>query len=78
MSAVQERVVAIVAEVLGVNHEDVDGDCSFADDLGADSLDTMELIMALEEQFGCEISDAEAAQMATVQEVIDYLNERLE
>jgi acyl carrier protein len=78
MSAVQERVVTIVAEVLGVKQEDIDGDCSFADDLGADSLDTVELIMALEEEFGCEISDEEAERMATVQQVIDYLIERLE
>ena len=78
MSGVQERVVAIVAEVLGVEHADVDGDCSFADDLGADSLDTLELIMALEEEFGGEILDEQAEQMATVQDVIDYINERLE
>ena len=77
MSAVQERVVAIVAEVLGVKHEDVDDDCSFTDDLGADSLDTVELIMALEEEFGCEILDDEAEQMATVLDVINYLNARL-
>ncbi len=78
MSGVQERVVAIVTEILGVPHEEVTGDCSFTDDLGADSLDTVELIMALEEEFGFEISDEEAERMVTVQEVIDYLNERLE
>ena len=78
MSAVQERVVTIVAEVLGIKLEEVIGDCSFAGDLGADSLELVELVMVSEEEFSCEISDEEAEQMATVQEVIDYIDERLE
>ncbi len=78
MSAVQERVLAIVAEVLDVQQENIDGDCSFADDLGADSLDAVELIMALEEEFDYEISDNEAQQIVTVQQVIDYIRERLQ
>ena len=78
MSTVQERVVVIVAEVLGVELEEVDGECFFADDLGADSLDTVELIMAFEEEFGRELPDNEAEQMATVQDAINYFSERLE
>ncbi len=78
MNAVQERVMAIVAEVLGVKHEELSGDYSFTDDLGADSLDTVELIMALEEEFGCEISDQDVELLNTVEQVTDYLNERVE
>ena len=78
MSAVRERVVAMVAEVLGIKPEEVIGDCSFTDDLGADSLGLVELVMALEEEFSCEISDEEAEQMATVQQVIDYISKRIE
>ena len=78
MSAVQEGVVAMVAEVLGIKPEEVIGDRSFSDDPGADSLELTELVLVLEEEFSCEIPDEEAEQMATVQEVIDYINERLE
>jgi acyl carrier protein len=72
MSNVEERVKKIVAEQLGVK-EDIAIDASFVDDLGADSLDTVELVMALEEEFGCEIPDDEAEKITTVQQAIDYI-----
>jgi acyl carrier protein len=76
MSNVEERVKKIVAEQLGVK-EDISNDASFVDDLGADSLDTVELVMALEEEFECEIPDEEAEKITTVQLAIDYINEHL-
>ena len=63
----------IVVEQLGVKEEEVSGDSSFVDDLGADSLDTVELVMALEEEFSCEIPDEEAEKITTVQEAINYI-----
>jgi acyl carrier protein len=72
MSNVEERVKKIVAEQLGVK-EDISNDASFVDDLGADSLDTVELVMALEEEFECEIPDEEAEKITTVQQAIDYV-----
>ena len=78
MSAVQERVVAMVAEVLGIKPEEVVDDCSFTDDLAADSLDLVELVIAVEETFNCEIPDEEAEQMATVRQVIDYITANAE
>lgn len=72
MSNVEERVKKIVAEQLGVK-EDIANDASFVDDLGADSLDTVELVMALEEEFECEIPDDEAEKITTVQQAIDYI-----
>ena len=72
MSNVEERVKKIVAEQLGVK-EDIANDASFVDDLGADSLDTVELVMALEEEFECEIPDDEAEKITTVQQAIDYV-----
>ena len=74
MSSVEERVKKIVAEQLGVKEEEVTADASFVDDLGADSLDTVELVMALEEEFDTEIPDEEAEKITTVQEAIDYVN----
>jgi acyl carrier protein len=74
MNNVQERVTKIVVEQLGVNEEDVTESASFVDDLGADSLDTVELVMALEEEFECEIPDEEAEKITTVQQAIDYIN----
>lgn len=74
MSSVEERVKKIVVEQLGVNESEVSGDASFVDDLGADSLDTVELVMALEEEFDCEIPDEEAEKITTVQQAIDYIN----
>lgn len=72
MSNVEERVKKIVAEQLGVK-EEIANDASFVDDLGADSLDTVELVMALEEEFECEIPDEEAEKITTVQQAIDYV-----
>lgn len=72
MSDVADRVKKIVAEQLGVK-EEVANEASFVDDLGADSLDTVELVMALEEEFECEIPDEEAEKITTVQQAIDYV-----
>lgn len=77
MSSIEERVIKMVAEQLGVKEEDVKPDSSFVDDLGADSLDTVELIMALEEEFDTEIPDEEAEKITTVQQAIDYINKNL-
>lgn len=74
MPAVEERVKKIIVEQLGVNAEQVTNAASFVDDLGADSLDTVELVMALEEEFGLEIPDEEAQKIGTVQSAIDYIN----
>ena len=74
MSTVEERVKKIVAEQLGVKLEEVTNDSSFVEDLGADSLDTVELVMALEEEFETEIPDEEAEKITKVQEAIDYVN----
>jgi acyl carrier protein len=74
MSSVEERVKKIVVEQLGVSEDEVSGDSSFVDDLGADSLDTVELVMALEEEFNCEIPDEEAEKITTVQQAIEYIN----
>jgi acyl carrier protein len=77
MSSIEERVKKIVAEQLGVKEEDVKADASFVEDLGADSLDTVELVMALEEEFETEIPDEEAEKITTVQLAINYINEHL-
>jgi acyl carrier protein len=74
MSSVEERVMKIVVEQLGVNEGEVTKESSFVDDLGADSLDTVELVMALEEEFDCEIPDEEAEKITTVKQAIDYIN----
>ncbi|HRJ54227.1 MAG TPA: acyl carrier protein [Candidatus Thiothrix moscowensis] len=73
MSDIEERVKKIVVEQLGVDPEEVKNSSSFIDDLGADSLDTVELVMALEEEFGAEIPDEEAEKITTVQAAIDYI-----
>lgn len=73
MSTIEERVKKIIIEQLGVKEDDVKSAASFVDDLGADSLDTVELVMALEEAFGCEIPDEEAEKITTVQLAIDYI-----
>ena len=70
----EERVRKIVCEQLGKSDEEVSNDSSFVDDLGADSLDTVELVMALEEEFDLEIADEEAEQISTVQEAVNYIN----
>ena len=74
MDNVAERVKKVVVEQLGVNEDEVTNEASFVDDLGADSLDTVELVMALEEEFDCEIPDEEAEKIATVQLAIDYVS----
>jgi len=73
MSSIEERVKKIVVEQLGVNEDQVVNSASFVDDLGADSLDTVELVMALEEEFETEIPDEEAETITTVQLAIDYV-----
>ncbi len=78
MSNIEERVKKIVAEQLGVKEEEVTIEASFIDDLGADSLDTVELVMALEEEFDCEIPDEQAEGITTVQQAIDYVNNNAE
>ena len=74
MSSIDERVMKIVVEQLGVNESEVTKESSFVDDLGADSLDTVELVMALEEEFDCEIPDEQAEKITTVKQAIDYIN----
>ena len=73
MENLEQRVKKIVAEQLGVNEADIKIESSFVDDLGADSLDTVELVMALEEEFECEIPDEEAEKITNVQQAIDYI-----
>ena len=73
MSEVEEKVKKIIVEQLGVNAEEVNNEASFIDDLGADSLDTVELVMALEEEFDSEIPDEEAEKLKTVGDVINYI-----
>jgi len=77
MSNIEDRVKKIVAEQLGVKEEEVKAEASFVDDLGADALDTVELVMALEEEFETEIPDEEAEKITTVQLAINYINENL-
>jgi acyl carrier protein len=76
MSSVTERVKKIIVEQLGVNAEQVTDEASFIDDLGADSLDTVELVMALEEEFGLEIPDEDAEKISTVKSAIDYIEKK--
>lgn len=77
MSSIEERVKKIIMEQLGVTEAQVTNDASFVDDLGADSLDTVELVMALEEEFECEIPDEDAEKITTVQGAIDYVTAHL-
>ena len=73
MASVEEKVKHIIVEQLGVDAEEVKSEASFVDDLGADSLDVVELVMALEEEFGLEISDEDAEKLSTVKEAIGYI-----
>jgi acyl carrier protein len=74
--ALEDKVKEIIVEQLGVNAEQVTPEASFIDDLGADSLDTVELVMAFEEEFGAEIPDEDAEKLTTVGAVINYLKEK--
>jgi acyl carrier protein len=76
MSSIEAQVKSIVAEQLGVKEDEVTNQASFVDDLGADSLDTVELVMALEEEFETEIPDEDAEKIKTVQQAIDYITQR--
>jgi acyl carrier protein len=73
MPTIEERVKKIIAEQLGVNENEITNESSFVDDLGADSLDTVELVMALEEEFSTEIPDEDAEKITTVQQAVDYV-----
>ena len=77
MSSIEERVKKIIVEQLGVKEEEVALEAHFVDDLGADSLDTVELVMALEEEFECEIPDEEAEKLTTVGQAVDYVKAHL-
>ena len=74
--SVEDRVKNIIVEQLGVDAEEVTPDASFVEDLGADSLDTVELIMAFEEEFGVEISDDEAEKIRRVRDAVEYIDKR--
>lgn len=74
MSSIHDKVNKIIFEQLGVKYEDIKPESSFIDDLGADSLDTVELVMALEEEFDTEIPDEKAEKIKTVQDVYNYIN----
>ena len=76
--AVEEKVKDIIAEQLGVKKEEIKAESSFVDDLGADSLDTVEVVMALEEEFGIEIPDEDAEKITTVGEVVKYIDEKVQ
>ncbi|MBN1551853.1 acyl carrier protein [bacterium] len=75
---VEERVINLIAEQLGLDKSEITPEASFTDDLGADSLDTVELVMAFEEEFDVEIPDEDAEKMVVVQDAIDYLKSKLE
>ncbi len=74
--ALEDKVKEIIVEQLGVNADQVTNEASFIEDLGADSLDTVELVMAFEEEFGAEIPDEDAEKLTTVQAVLDYMKEK--
>ena len=78
MSSIEERVKKIVAEQLGVKEEEVKNAAAFVEDLGADSLDTVELVMAFEEEFGIDVPDEEAEKLQSVGDVVRYVEENAE
>jgi len=78
MNEIQERVKAIIVDKLGVSESEVTNEASFTNDLGADSLDTVELIMELEKEFGLQIPDDQAQKISTVQDAIDYIQSNKE
>ena len=77
MSTVQERVRKIVVEQLGIKEDELSNDASFVDDLGADSLDLVELMMAIEAAFGCDIPDEEAGKILTVSDAVQYVQKHI-
>ena len=77
MNDIQYRVLKIVSDQVGVSESDIKSESSFIEDLGADSLDTVELVMALEEEFSIEIPDEDAEKIKTVQHVIDYVRKKI-
>ena len=77
MAEVLDRIVKVVSEELAISEDEITEDASFIDDLGADSLDVVELIMALEEEFDIEIPDEDAEEIATVSDAVDYIEENL-
>jgi len=77
MASVEEKVKEIIAEQLGLEKEDIQMDASFIDDLGADSLDIVEMIMTIEDEYDVEISDDDAEKIATVQDAINYIKEKM-
>jgi acyl carrier protein len=77
MATNQERLIEIIAKQLGVDEDNITSDASFMEDLGADSLDTVELVMALEEEFDIEIPDSDAEKIQTVQDALSYLDENV-
>ncbi len=76
MSSIGDKIKSVIAEQLGVKSEEVTDQAKFVDDLGADSLDTVELVMALEEEYGIEIPDEDAEKLTTVSEAIRYIEEK--
>jgi acyl carrier protein len=77
MENIEARVKKVVSDKLGVDVNTIKNEASFVDDLGADSLDTVELVMALEEEFGCQIPDEDAENITTVQQAIDYVQSHI-
>lgn len=75
--SVEKKILHIIAEQLGINEDEIDKDASLIDDMGADSLDIVELVMAMEEEFEMEIPDEDAEKISTVQDIIEYVNRRL-
>ncbi len=76
-SSIEERVKKIVSDQIGVDIANITNESSFIEDLGADSLDTVELVMAFEEEFNIEISDDDAEKITTIQQAIDFINDRI-
>jgi acyl carrier protein len=75
--SVEKKILHTIAEQLGINEDEIDKDASLIDDMGADSLDIVELVMAMEEEFEMEIPDEDAEKISTVQDIIDYVQQRL-
>ncbi len=73
---IEKKIKQVIAEQLGLNEDEIESDASLIDDLGADSLDIVELVMAMEEDFGMEIPDEDAEKIVTVQDIIDYVKKR--